>query len=215
MRILVLILVAASLAGCGGPAARYAAHEVPVDAGRAAAMISAYRVSRGLGPVAVDRRLNTVAAAQARANAEIGELSHDAGGSFPVRLAVLRRRRSRPRGREPRRRLRDARRDDRAVEGLGRAQQEPLDARRRPYRHRPLRRARRADEALLGAGAGRAVAGFGVAFLCKPREEARYSRFRARASSVARLFWMCSFSGSFAAARDRSSLARRRSPRSR
>ncbi|MFL5179897.1 MAG: CAP domain-containing protein, partial [Microvirga sp.] len=35
----------------------------------------------------VDRRLNTVAAAQARANAEIGELSHDAGGSFPVRLA--------------------------------------------------------------------------------------------------------------------------------
>src|SRR5215203_6170010 len=84
MRILVLILVAASLAGCGGPAARYAAHEVPVDAGRAAAMISAYRVSRGLGPVAVDRRLNTVAAAQARA---IGELSHDAGGSFPVRLA--------------------------------------------------------------------------------------------------------------------------------
>src|SRR5215204_2874979 len=87
MRILVLILVAASLAGCGGPAARYAAHEVPVDAGRAAAMISAYRVSRGLGPVAVDRRLNTVAAAQARSNAEIGELSHDAGGSFPVRLA--------------------------------------------------------------------------------------------------------------------------------
>ena len=87
MRILVLILVAASLAGCGGPTARYAAHEVPVDAGRAAAMISAYRVSRGLGPVAVDRRLNTVAAAQARANAEIGELSHDAGGSFPVRLA--------------------------------------------------------------------------------------------------------------------------------
>ena len=57
MRILVLILVAASLAGCGGPTARYAAHEVPVDAGRAAAMISAYRVSRGLGPVAVDRRL--------------------------------------------------------------------------------------------------------------------------------------------------------------
>ena len=32
MRILVLILLAASLAGCGGPAARYAAHEVPVDA---------------------------------------------------------------------------------------------------------------------------------------------------------------------------------------
>src|SRR4051812_46317316 len=87
MRILVLILVAAILAGCGGPAARYAAHEVPVDAGRAAAIISAYRVSRGLGPVTVDRRLNTVAAAQARANAEIGELSHDAGGSFPVRLA--------------------------------------------------------------------------------------------------------------------------------
>ena len=50
-------------------------------------MISAYRVSHGLGPVAVDRRLNTVAAAQARSNAEIGELSHDAGGNFPVRLA--------------------------------------------------------------------------------------------------------------------------------
>src|SRR4051812_50198357 len=90
MRLLVLILVAASLAGCGGPTARYAAHEVPVDAGRAAAMISAYRESRGLGPVAVDRRLNTVAAAQARANPEIGDLSHAARRTVPGRLAPFR-----------------------------------------------------------------------------------------------------------------------------
>ena len=87
MRSLVLILIAAALAGCGGPAARYAVHEVPVDAARAAAIVSAYRTAHGLGPVVVDGRLNRVAAAQAKGNAEIGELSHDVGGSFPIRLA--------------------------------------------------------------------------------------------------------------------------------
>jgi uncharacterized protein YkwD len=87
MRSLVLLLLAAALSACGAPTARYAVHEVPVDGARAAAIISAYRTAHGLGPVAIDQRLSGVAAAQARSNAEIGSLSHDVGGSFPVRLA--------------------------------------------------------------------------------------------------------------------------------
>ena len=87
MRFLVPFLAALALAGCGAPTARYAVHEVPVDGARAAALVSQYRTAHGLGPVSVDTRLTRVAAAQARGNAEIGELSHGVGGAFPVRLA--------------------------------------------------------------------------------------------------------------------------------
>ena len=37
--------------------------------------------------MSVETRLTRIAAAQARANAETGELSHDTGGSFATRLA--------------------------------------------------------------------------------------------------------------------------------
>jgi uncharacterized protein YkwD len=81
------ILLALGLSACGGQTGRHAAHDVPVDAARAAALISQYRAAHGLGPVTVDAGLSRVAAAQARRNAEIGDLSHDIGGDFPVRLA--------------------------------------------------------------------------------------------------------------------------------
>jgi uncharacterized protein YkwD len=87
MRFLVPFLAALALAGCGAPTARYAVHEVPVDGARAAALVSQYRAAHGLGSVSVDNRLTRVAAAQARGNAELGELSHEVGGAFPVRLA--------------------------------------------------------------------------------------------------------------------------------
>jgi uncharacterized protein YkwD len=88
MRFLVL-LFALGLAACGGQTARHATKDVPVDAARAAALISQYRAAHRLGPVTVDAALTRVAAAQARRNAEIGDLSHDAGGDFPLRLASL------------------------------------------------------------------------------------------------------------------------------
>ena len=54
------------------------------DAGEAARVISAYRVSRGLGAVVVDEKLNEPAAEQARAVARAGRLSH---GDFASRMA--------------------------------------------------------------------------------------------------------------------------------
>ncbi|HEX8166151.1 MAG TPA: CAP domain-containing protein [Beijerinckiaceae bacterium] len=87
MRFLIPLLAAAALAGCGAPTARHAVHEVPVDGARAAALVSQYRAAHGLGPVAIDARLTRVAAAQAKGNAETGELSHEVGGAFPARLA--------------------------------------------------------------------------------------------------------------------------------
>lgn len=54
------------------------------DAGEAARVISAYRVSRGLGAVVVDEKLNEPAAEQARAIARAGRLSH---GDFASRMA--------------------------------------------------------------------------------------------------------------------------------
>jgi uncharacterized protein YkwD len=86
MRLAVLLLTLL-LASCGAPTARFQTQEVAVDATSAAELISRYRASRGLPPVSADSRLNRMAAAQARANAEIGDLSHEVGGSFPARLA--------------------------------------------------------------------------------------------------------------------------------
>jgi uncharacterized protein YkwD len=81
------LLFALALGACGGPTARHAAYDAPVDTAAAAAMISKYRAAHGLGPVTADAGLTRVAAAQARRNAELGDLSHDIGGDFPVRLA--------------------------------------------------------------------------------------------------------------------------------
>ncbi|HEX2137502.1 MAG TPA: CAP domain-containing protein [Microvirga sp.] len=53
------------------------------DAAAAASLISAYRVSRGLSPVAVDPRLNRAAEHQARVVAAAGRLSH---GDFGERM---------------------------------------------------------------------------------------------------------------------------------
>lgn len=56
------------------------------EATRAAQLISAYRTSRGLGPVVADGRLNAAAVQQARSVAEAGELSH---GDFGGRMSTF------------------------------------------------------------------------------------------------------------------------------
>ena len=53
------------------------------EASTAAALISAYRTSQGLGPVVVDPRLNVLADYQARSVASAGQLSH---GNFSGRM---------------------------------------------------------------------------------------------------------------------------------
>ena len=57
-----------------------------VDAEAARAMISLYRSNKGLGPLAVDLRLQEIAQAQARAMAADGRISHDAHGALAQRL---------------------------------------------------------------------------------------------------------------------------------
>jgi uncharacterized protein YkwD len=54
------------------------------EAAAAAAMISSYRASQGLGPVIADSRLNQLAEYQARSVASAGQLSH---GNFAGRMA--------------------------------------------------------------------------------------------------------------------------------
>ncbi|MCB1542459.1 MAG: CAP domain-containing protein, partial [Rhodoblastus sp.] len=63
-----------------------AAQGAIVDAEAARAMISLYRSNKGLGPLAVDPRLQEIAQAQARAMAADGRISHDAHGSLAQRL---------------------------------------------------------------------------------------------------------------------------------
>jgi uncharacterized protein YkwD len=61
-----------------------------VDAGEAAALISAYRKSRGLPPVTVDPTLTRIAAAHARRMASADKMAHvlPGEGSFQQRLAA-------------------------------------------------------------------------------------------------------------------------------
>jgi uncharacterized protein YkwD len=75
-----------ALAGCASdPVGRYSVTAVSTsDGAAAAALISAYRASQGLGPVAVDSRLNRAAEHQARAVAAAGRLDH---GNFGGRMA--------------------------------------------------------------------------------------------------------------------------------
>jgi uncharacterized protein YkwD len=81
------VLAVLALAGCAGDIALTESHKVLAtstsDAAQAAALISAYRTSRGLSPVTVDSRLNEAAAYQARVVAAAGKLSH---GSFSSRM---------------------------------------------------------------------------------------------------------------------------------
>jgi uncharacterized protein YkwD len=81
-----------ALAACGGGelAKVVPSEKVTVsdrDAKEAAALISSYRVSRGLSPVSADPTLNSAAAFQARAVAEAGSLSH---GAFSSRMDQFR-----------------------------------------------------------------------------------------------------------------------------
>ena len=86
----VAILVALTLAGCGGsPVLDAGMPTLPVilDEQAAAAAISRYRAQHGLGPVSLDRSLITAASFQAQANARAGRLSHEIAGSFDSRMA--------------------------------------------------------------------------------------------------------------------------------
>ena len=61
---------------------------MPVDAGRAAALISSYRAERGLGRVGVDSRLTLAAGSYARVMGEQDRVNHRLGGSLPKRVAA-------------------------------------------------------------------------------------------------------------------------------
>lgn len=91
VKVAVLALIAPMLAQCGSadlvrtvPAGKVST--TTRDAGQAAALISAYRRSRGLGPVTADGGLNGAAEHQARAVAEAGTLSH---GAFASRMSAF------------------------------------------------------------------------------------------------------------------------------
>lgn len=81
----ICLLLALALAGCATELTRENAvlTSSTKDAAQAAALISAYRVSKGLSPVSVDPRLNEAAEYQARAVASAGKLSH---GNFAGRM---------------------------------------------------------------------------------------------------------------------------------
>lgn len=63
---------------------------VPVIAADYASQISAFRRAHKLSAVTQDSELAAVALGQARAMATSGKVSHDVGGSFPARVAKLR-----------------------------------------------------------------------------------------------------------------------------
>jgi uncharacterized protein YkwD len=67
---------------------------VPAAAADYAGEISAYRRAHGLPAVKLDSRLTDVALKQARAMAATGSVSHSAAGSFPSRVAALRKSRA-------------------------------------------------------------------------------------------------------------------------
>ena len=58
-----------------------------LDENAAAAAISRYRASHGLGPVVLDSSLIRAASYQAESNARAGKLSHEIGGTFDSRMA--------------------------------------------------------------------------------------------------------------------------------
>jgi uncharacterized protein YkwD len=89
---LAVLALAPLLAQCGGTDLAKVVPSEKVttstrEAAQAAALISEYRKSRGLGPVRVDPSLNGAAEYQARAVAEAGQLSH---GAFASRMDTFR-----------------------------------------------------------------------------------------------------------------------------
>jgi hypothetical protein len=94
---IVALIAALALAGCGGepltsgpidPQALGALASVHVDPPAAAAMLTAYRASRGLGPVRLDPALTAMAQRQADAMVAANALSHDVAGNFSSRIAA-------------------------------------------------------------------------------------------------------------------------------
>jgi uncharacterized protein YkwD len=87
------VLAALALAGCAGDASLSRSHTVlsssTNDATQAAALISAYRTSRGLSPVTVDSRLNDAAEYQARVVAAAGKLSHGSFGNRMEKFGIM------------------------------------------------------------------------------------------------------------------------------
>lgn len=61
---------------------------IRVDAGRAAGLISSYRVQNGLGPVRVNSKLMAAAADYARAMGTRDKISHTIGGALPKRISA-------------------------------------------------------------------------------------------------------------------------------
>ena len=93
----VTLLSALALSACAGeplrttplsPQALRALAAVRVDPAGAAAILSAYRASKGLGPVRLDPALSAMAQRQADAIVAANEMSHDAAGGFSSRLAA-------------------------------------------------------------------------------------------------------------------------------
>jgi uncharacterized protein YkwD len=62
---------------------------IPVDAGRAAHLISAFRAENGLGPVSVNSRLMQAAASYAQVMGERDQIGHKLGASLPQRVAAV------------------------------------------------------------------------------------------------------------------------------
>ncbi len=90
------LLSALALAGCGGeplatgpidPRIERQVAAVRLDPAAAAAALSAYRASHGLGPVRLDPALSAMAQRQADAMVAANALSHNAAGGFSTRLA--------------------------------------------------------------------------------------------------------------------------------
>lgn len=83
--VLACALATVLLAGCASdPTPKFKVTDTSTsEAAEAAALISAYRVSRGLSPVTVDGTLNRAAEHQARVVAAAGALDH---GDFPSRM---------------------------------------------------------------------------------------------------------------------------------
>ena len=66
-----------------------AVHVSTRDAAGAARLINGYRAGQGLAHLRIDPRLNAAAAAHARLMAATGNLSHDIGVSYAVRMQRL------------------------------------------------------------------------------------------------------------------------------
>jgi uncharacterized protein YkwD len=96
VRLVAIVAGAAALAACAvdsGPPAQpsfyrsMAAHNAELDAAAAASMISGYRGNNGLGAVALDPTLMSLAAEQSQAMAKKNMFDHAAAGDFGKRLA--------------------------------------------------------------------------------------------------------------------------------